>query len=267
MDEAVGHVADVKTGAAPLPAGPQPLARQQLVQVVGGGAAGVDQGHRRAHVFADHPGQQGVVGAAQDQGVHAGLPHLLQVLGDDQPGHLLAVGGGAVHIAVLHQGDEQGAGPGGDLGPGHQAPEDLLVAVGADGGGGADHPDPAVAGGPGGPPRRGGDHTHIRYGQFGGLLGGVGAGHRAAGRHDALDVLGQQESDVLPGVLQNDLPAAAAVRHPAGVPEIDDVLAGQQPPQFPDAGQPAQPAVEHADGAVIHGGPPAFPSPGRSGGR
>ena len=42
----------------------------------------------------------------------------------------------------------------------------------------------------------------------------VGTGHRTAGRHDALDVLGQQEGDVLPGVLPDGLRAAAAVGHP-----------------------------------------------------
>ena len=207
------------------------------------------------------------MGAAQDQGVHPGVPHLFQILGDDQLRHLLAVGGGAVHIAVFHQRDKEGAGPRGDLGARHQPPEHQLVAVGADGGRRADHADLAAAGGPRRPPCRRADHAHVGHGELCGLLGRVGAGHGAAGGHDALDVLGQQERDVLPGVLQNGLVAAAAVGHPAGVAEIDDVLAGQQPAQLPHAGQAAQPAVEYADGAVIHGRPPAFPSPGRSGGR
>ena len=61
---------------------------------------------------ADHGLEQGVVGAAQDQGVYAGIPDLGQVLSNDQFGDLLFVRGTVVHITGLHQRHEQRAGPG-----------------------------------------------------------------------------------------------------------------------------------------------------------
>ena len=110
-------------------------------------------------------------------------------------------------------------------------------------------------------------HAQIGHRELFGLSGGVGAGHRAAGRHDALDILGEQERDVLPGILQDGLRAAAAVGHSAGVAKVDDVFVGQPPAQLPHTGQAAQAAVKYADGAVIHAAFPSFPAQVRSGNR
>ena len=96
-----------------------------------------------------------------------------------------------------------------------------------------------------------------------GLCGGVGAGHRAAGGHDALDILREQERDVLPCILQNSLRAAAAVGDAAGIAEVDDILVGKALAQLPHAGQAAKAAVEYADGTVIHAAFPSFPEPER----
>ena len=57
---------------------------------------------------------------------------------------------------------------------------------------------------------------------------------------------------VLPRVLDNDVPPAAAVGHAARVTEVDDVLAGQHAAQLAHGGQPAQAAVKHADGPCVH---------------
>lgn len=57
---------------------------------------------------------------------------------------------------------------------------------------------------------------------------------------------------VLPGVFGDDFLASAAVRHPAGVSEIANILAGKLPQELPHHGQAAKPGVEYADGAVIH---------------
>ena len=242
---------------------PQAPLGQHLLQTVGSGLGRVDQHHVPAHELADHGLEQGVVGAAQDQGIHAGIPDLGQVLGNDQFGNLLFVRGAVVHITGLHQRHEQRAGPGCDLGPGNQLAQQLFIAAGADGGGGADDADAAVAGGKGGLPGGGIHHAQIRHGQLGRLGGGVSAGHRAAGRHDALDIFGEQERDVLPGILEDDLRAAAAVGDTTGITKIDDVLMGEVLAQLPHAGQAAQAAVEHADGAIIHAAFPSFPAPAR----
>lgn len=63
------------------------------------------------------------------------------------------------------------------------------------------------------------------------------------------------------------LDRAASVGHPTGIAEVDDILMGQALAQLPHAGQTAQTAVEHTDGAIIHAAFPSFPPPVRSGGR
>ena len=55
-------------------------------------------------------------------------PHLGQILGDDQTGHLLLVEGAVVHIAGLHERHEEGAGPGRDLHAGNELAQDSLIA-------------------------------------------------------------------------------------------------------------------------------------------
>ena len=207
------------------------------------------------------------MGAAQNQGIHPGFAHLGQVLGNDQLRNLLLSGFAVIHIPGLHQRYEQRAGAGSDLHPGHQLPQQLFVAAGADGGGCANDADAAVAGDKGCFPGGGIHHAQIRHRQPGRLCSRVGAGHRAAGRHDALYIFRKQERNILTGVLQNGLRAAAAVGDAAGIAEIDDVLVGEALAQLPHAGQAAQTAVEHADGAIIHAAFPFFPEPVRSAGR
>ena len=235
--------------------------------MVGGSLGRVHQHHVPAHELTDHGLDQGVVGAAQDQGVHPCIPDLRQVLGNDQLGDLLLVRGAVIHIARFHQRHKERAGTGGNLHTGHQPAQERLIAAGTDGGRSADDTDAPVPGGKGSLPGGGIHHAQIRHRELFGLSGRVGAGYRAAGRHDALDILGEQERDVLPGVLQDGLRAAAAIGHSAGVAKVDDVLVGQPPAQLPHAGQAAQAAVKYADGAVIHAAFPSFPAPVRSGGR
>ena len=55
-----------------------------------------------------------------------------------------------------------------------------------------------------------------------------------------LYIFRKQERNILTGVLQDGLRAAAAVGHPAGVAKVDDVLVGQPPAQLPHTGQAAQ---------------------------
>ena len=123
--------------------------------------------------------------------------------------------------------------------------------------------DAAVPGDKSGLPGRSVHDAQIGDGELCGLGGWVDAGHRAAGGHDALDILREQECDVLPGILQNSLRAAAAVGDAAGIAEVDDILVGEALAQLPHAGQTAKAAVEYADGTVIHAAFPSFPEPER----
>ena len=241
--------------------------REHPFQMMGGGLSGVHQRHLPSHELTDHGLEQRIMGAAQNEGIHPGIPHLGQVLCNDQLRHLLPALLAVVHITGFHQRNEQRTGPGGDLHTGHQLAQQLFIAAGADGRRRANNADAAVAGGKGRFPGGGIHHPQIRHRQPGRLCSRVGAGHRAAGRHDALYIFRKQERNILTGVLQDCLRAAAAVGHAAGITKIDDFLVGQTLAQLPHAGQPAQTAVEHADGAIIHAAFPFFPEPVRSAGR
>ena len=241
--------------------------RQHPLQMVGCRLGRVHQRDRLSHELPDHGLEQRVVGTAQDQGVHPGVPHLGEVLGDHQAGDLLLFLFAVIHIPGFHQRHEQRAGAGGDLHARHQFAQQRLIAAGADGGRSADDTDAAVAGGKGSLPGGGIHHAQIGHRQPGRLGSRVGAGHRTAGRHDAFYVLGQQKGDVLPCILQDGLRAAAAIGHTAGVAKVDDLLMGQALAQLPHAGQAAKAAVKYADGAVIHAAFPSFPGQVRSAGR
>ena len=267
LRKTVRRVADVEMCLPGGVVGPQTALAEGAFQMVGGGLGRVHQHDVPAHEFADHGLDEGIVGAAQNEGVHPGIPHLGQVLGDDEPGHFLLVFGAVVHVTGLHQRHEERAGAGCDLHARHQFAQQGLIAAGADGGRGANDADAAVAGGKRSLPRSRIHDAQVGHGQQRRLGGGVGAGHRAAGGHDALDILGQQERDVLPGILQDGLRAAAAVGHTAGVAEVDDILVGEPLAQLLHAGQAAEAAVKYADGAVIHAAFPSFPAPVRSDGR
>ena len=68
------------------------------------------------------------------------------------------------------------------------------------------------------------------------------------------------------GLISLKLKAVAqpsAVGDTTGITKIDDVLMGEVLAQLPHAGQAAQAAVEHADGAIIHAAFPSFPAPVR----
>ena len=56
--------------------GPQTALAEGAFQMVGGGLGRVHQHDVPAHEFADHGLDEGIVGAAQNEGVHPGIPHL-----------------------------------------------------------------------------------------------------------------------------------------------------------------------------------------------
>ena len=217
----------------------------------GGLPAAVDEGDPPAHHRGDGGADDGVVGAAQNEGVHPGLPDGGQVPLCYQAGHLVLGG----DKGVLHQGHEQGAGLREHLELVVQLEQGLAVGVAVDGGVGADDPHLFVFRGGGSGP--GGREHHVEVGHPQALADVPGGGaHRAAGGQHRLDPPFQEEGHVLLRVAAHGLSAAGAVGHPAGIAKIDDAFLGQQLFQLLHGSQAPQARVEHADGTVIHKAPP-----------
>ncbi len=79
-----------------------------------------------------------------------------------------------------------------------------------------------------------------------------GGGHRAAGDDDGLQIEGPQKGHVLPGIADDGVLGAAAVGHPPGIAEIDDILSRQQVLKLPHRRQAAQTRIKDANGPIIH---------------
>ena len=235
-------------GAAVRFAVQKPQIRQRGGSGLRGHLAGIHQPHRIAHKIADHLFQQRVVGAAKDQRVNAGVLQLLQILGNDELCHGVAV----IEIAVLDQRHKHRAGARKDLHIGQHIADDRRVGAAAHRGGRADDADAVVAGRVHGGAGGGTHHAGVGHRQPGGLLRRIGRGHGPAGGDDELDIPAEQKAYILPRILHNDVPPAAAVRHAAGIAEIDDILTGQHAAQLAHGGQPAKAAVKYADGPCVH---------------
>ena len=127
--------------------------------------------------------------------------------------------------------------------------ERVVVGQRLGGGAGADHADPAVAGGGDRTPGGGEDHLDDGYVV---PLAGV-AEHRGAGGvagdDQRLDALVDQVVEALEGVLADLADRLGAVGLAGGVAEVDDRLVGQLVDHRPGHGEPAEPRVEDADRA------------------
>ena len=176
------------------------------------------------------------MGAAQDQGVHPRLLQRCQIL----PGHGLDHHVAPPDAPGLRQGHEQGACPAEDLHLRIQPPQDGLVGTGPDGGRRGDHADPLVFRHQHCPAAGGLHHAH--HGQVVLRLqrGQGSGGDRPAGDEDGLQVKGSQKAHILPGIFQNGLPGSAAVGHPGGIAEVDQVLLRQDLPEGMHCRQPSQ---------------------------
>ena len=191
----------------------QVAADEQLVDVLGTLLGAADEGHVVTDDVGDHAREQGVVGAAEDQRVDPGSDQRVEVVVGDRE-QLLAAGD-----PVLDEVDEPGAGAGrqGDLGGGG---ERVVVGERLGGGLGADHADPAVAGGRDRTPGRREDHLddgHVVP------LACVAEHRRAggvAGDHQGLDALVDQVVEALEGVLTHLADRLGAVGLASGVTEI-----------------------------------------------
>ena len=189
------------------------------------------------------------MGAAQNQGVDArGLQRLQVLLCHRLDDHV-----SPLDASVFHQGYEQRAGLADDLHVWVQPPERGLVGAGANRGQGGDDAHPLVFRHQQG--TAAGRLHHAHDGQVVFRLEGVQrcGGHGAAGDEDGFQVKGPQKPHILPGVFQQRLLGAAAVGHPGGIPEIDEVFLRQNLPQGAHRRQAAEAGVEYADRPCIHG--------------
>ena len=152
---------------------------------------------------------------------------------------------------ALHEVHELRAGPGGqgDLRGGG---ERVVVRHRVGGGPGADHADPAVAGGGHRAPGGGVDHLDDGYVV---PLAGV-AEHRGAGavaRDDQrLHVLVDQVVEALEGVLADLADRLGAVGLPRRVADVQDRLVGQLVDHGPGHGESTEARVEDADRSIRH---------------
>jgi hypothetical protein len=232
----------------PGPVGGVQVGLGQLGEDAAGGPLGrVDQEHVRAHQVADDPGEQRVVGAAEDQGVDLGGQQRGQVAAGQVQD--LRAGG----LAPLHVLDEPGAGLGdqGDVLVGLL--DGLAVAARADRPLGADQAHVAVAGQAHRGPHRRLDHLDHRQRVGGPQLVEGGRRGAVAGDHGQLHILGHQQVHDLLGEPPHLGLRPGPVREPGGVAEVDHRLVGQQVDDGPGDGQPANPGVEDADRSWIHG--------------
>ena len=188
------------------------------------------------------------MGTAQNQCIDTGGPQRFQIL----PHHRLDDHVSPPDAAVLHQRHQQRTGFAEYLHLRVHLPQGGLVGAGADGGLCGDHADPLVFGHRQCPAA--GRLHHADDGQvvFRPQRGKRCGGDGTAGDEDGLEVKGPQKAHILPGVLQNGLPGPAAVRHPGGIPEINESFLRQNLPERVDCRQTAQAGVEHPDRPHIH---------------
>ena len=125
-----------------------------------------------------------------------------------------------------------------------------LVAVGVDGGGGADHADLAVLGDLCRGKAGGVDDAGVGETQ---LLAEVGRDRAdgAAGGDDHLDAHLFEEARVLPGIFADGVAALAAVGHASRVAEVDDIFLRHDLLDLAHGGQTAESRVKNADGGLL----------------
>jgi hypothetical protein len=215
-----------------------------VTDVGGAGGSGVDEADFVADEFLQDGDEEGVVGAAEEEGVDVALQHRLEVLFEDE------FEGGVIEPALLDEGDEEGGGAGVDLEVGTAEGEVVLVGVALDGAFGADDAD-ALAVGRG----EGGGDAGFEDAEDGDAEGGaegvegVGGGG-VAGDDDGFDALVDQELGVFEGEAADGFGGLGAVGDAGGVAEVDDGFVGEELAEGADDGEAADAGVEDAEGGV-----------------
>ena len=246
--------------ALPLRASPEPGIGQDRTDLEGRLVGRGDEHHVAPHHVADRPGQERVVGAAQEQGVHARGPDGgEQTLRQDVD--LIALG-----LAPLDELDEAGASTAGELHRRPLRPPRPLVRTRRDGPDRAYDAHSPVPGDEDGRAHAWVDHSdqgdvELEPEQI------QGGGRRGVARdHDHLHAMFADEvGGDLTGELAHLVQGPGTVRVPAGVAYVDDVLPRDQVEDGPGHCQPAEAAVEDPDRAVVHPQEATVPGPTAAG--
>ena len=261
----LGHVVQLRSEEAPasrrellgLARGQEPVDRrcprgaleavpdEHPVDVLRALLRAADQGHVIAHHHRDHAGEQRVVGAAEDEGVHTGCDQRIQVLVRRR---LQLRPAGDAFLDELHE-PRTGLRRQGDVGCRR---EGVLVGERVGSCAGADDADSAAPGGGNRP--AGGGQDHLDHGDVVPLAGVTehrGAG-RVAGDHECLHALVDEVVEALEGVLADLGDRLGAIGLPGGVAEVDHCLVGQLVHDGTSDGEPTEARVENPDRRVSH---------------
>ena len=223
----------------------QPAVGEHPVDVLGGLLGRGDESHRLAHHVLNDPGEQRVVGAAEDEGVDpAGADRVEVVVGD--PDEFGATGDPlldeldkprarcAHQIEVGCGGERVGVGP---------------RLVGADR---RDHAHLAVAGRGHGPPHGRADDLDDGHGiPFPGIVE-YGSARGVARDDEDLHTVIDKPVETLQSEGAGLGDRARAVGRPGGVAEVGDGFVGELVEDRPGDGEPAVPGVENPDRRITH---------------
>jgi hypothetical protein len=243
----VGEV-DVEGGWSVRGGGEELVSGEFVADVGGAGGGGVDEADFVADEFLEDGDEEGVVGAAEEEGVDVALQHRLEVFFEDE------FEGGVIEPALLDEGDEEGSGAGVDLEVGSAEGEVVLVGVAFDGAFGADDADALAVGG-----GEGGGDAGFEDAEDGDAEGGaegvesVGGGG-VAGDDDGFDALVDQELGVFEGEAADGFRGLGAVGDAGGVAEVDDGFVGEELAECADDGEAADAGVEDAEGGGFAAG-------------
>jgi len=218
------------------------MAHEVVAQAVGHIFALRHDAHARGHMLHDAAHEQGVVGAAEDDGVDVGVEahELVDALLDE------VVGSGRVGLVGFDDGSPQRTGYAGELDVGEQFFDFELVAAALHGAFGGQQSDVSRRGDAADDLGRGSDDAeHASAGIDGrnvALLNGAqGFGRRGvAAEDDEAATHGEQLEHGLAGELIDHLERARAVGRTSIIAQVHVVVLGQQ---LPDAMQDGQSAV------------------------
>ena len=242
-EEAFGVVGEGDVEAAEaVGGGGEIVGGEEVADGEGAVVGGVDELNGRAGGACDGGAEEGVVSAAEDEGIDLVVEEGADVAGDD------LVGDGVVEEALFYERHEEGAGCAEDFDIGGEDLDGAFVGTAGNGGSGSDDPDAAVfcdldgGGGTGGDDALDGDFEdalHARDGE---------GGRGVAGDDDDFCAFGKEESADLDAVAFDGSAAFSAVGHAGGVTDVKDGFGGENFAKSGDDSEAADAGVKDANG-------------------
>ncbi len=201
----------------------------------------VDDCHPPPDLFLDDPFEKGIMGAAEDEGVHPFALEGPEISGGD---HACLAGGDP---SLLHEGHKEGAGLAEDPGSRSEPPDLGLVDAACHGRPGPDEADHALFRHGDGLVYGRGDDLKDRDGEVRSQDMGGRARCAVAGDDHHIGPLVQEETGVLAGVADEGLPALGSIRGPGRVPEIDERVARKEPFDLAHHREPPDSRIKNSD--------------------